>query len=164
MTADDLIQLVDRQQIEALLIDYCALLDRMELSELAALFTTDCQVVYGPGPALTSDGRDGLEASLARMWRWSRTAHHLCNLRIRYIDPDVADTESQVIAWHEASDGRTATLYGRYLDRVVRTSYGWRIAQRRMDMNGSDAGFRVPLPPAPRRPTPSGWRAPDGLD
>lgn len=154
----------DRFAIHDLLVDYCRHLDRMDLASLARLFTPDCVVIYGPDPNLTAHGAKALEASLARMWRWTRTAHHLSNVRIWSGGSDSARSESCVTAWHERPDGSTATVYGRYLDRLVRTPHGWCIAERRMEMNGADAGFRVAIPQAPRHPPPQGWTAPAGLD
>lgn len=152
------------REIENLLIDYCRYLDCMELGNLASLFTKDCRVIYGPDPKLAAEGQVALESSLARMWRWQRTAHHLSNVRIWFDGPDQARSESYVHAWHEMPNGKTATIFGRYLDQLRRTENGWRIAERRMDMNGADPGFRVPVPQAPRRTPPAGWAPPEGLD
>lgn len=157
-------ELLNRRWIEDLLVDYCRHLDRMELEALATLFTADCRVTYGPDPRLAAVGREALASSLARMWRWRRTAHHLANVRIWLDGSDAARAESCVHAWHERPDGRTATVYGRYLDIVKRTPEGWRIAERRMDMNGADANFRVAIPEAARQPPPPGWQPPEGLD
>jgi ketosteroid isomerase-like protein len=136
----------------------------MDLVALACLFTPDCEVIYGPDPLLTSRGNAALKASLARMWRWQRTAHHLSNVRLWGDGPDCARSESYVMAWHEHPDGTTATIFGRYLDLLSRTPDGWRIAQRRMEMNGADAGFRVAIPQAQRNSPPPGWVPPSGLD
>ncbi|MFN2327709.1 MAG: nuclear transport factor 2 family protein [Chromatocurvus sp.] len=159
--AHQLREFADRQFIHDLLVDYCLYLDRMELQSLAALFTADCAVVYGEDPRLQSRGAAALAASLERMWRWTRTSHHLSNVRIAFEGEDVADVTSYVMAWHERPDGSSATIYGQYRDRIVRTIEGWRIAERRMFMNGSDAGFTVPITPVERRPAPAGWKAPD---
>lgn len=158
LTADD------RFAIHDLLTDYCLHLDRMDLGALARLFTADCEVIYGPDPQLTAWGAAALEASLSRMWRWRRTAHHLSNIRLWPDGTDHVLSESYVMAWHERPDGTTATVFGRYLDRMTRTPDGWRIAQRRMEMNGADAGFRVAIPQAQRHPPPPGWVPPPGLD
>ena len=159
--ADGLSRLLARAAIEDVLVAYCRFLDRMDLEALGLLFTADCVVIYADRPGFSAEGRDALRTSLARMWRWSRTAHHLSNVAVSFDADGSARTESYVFAWHERSDGGTATVYGRYLDRLVAGADGvWRIAERRMDMNGSDAGFRVPLPQAPRHPPPPGWTPP----
>jgi ketosteroid isomerase-like protein len=164
MDADALRRIEDRQAIADLLVDYCRHLDRLDLAALAALFAEDCRVTYGADPRLAAEGREALAASLARMWRWRRTAHHLTHARIWLDGADAARAESYVIAWHQRPDGATATAHGRYLDRLVRTAEGWRIAERRMDLNGAEGAFRVAIPDAPRPPPPPGWTPPEGLD
>ena len=158
-------RLFDERQIERVLIAYCRGLDAMELDALVLLFTEDCLVSYGPDATLNSHGRDALRRDLARLWRWRRTAHHLSNVEIAFTDADRASASSAVMAWHERVDGGTApvtaTVFGRYEDEFVRTGEGWRIAKRTMYMSGSNAAFRANLHPAPRRPPPPGWTAPE---
>ncbi len=155
--------LLDTAAITTLLTDYCRFLDRMDLAALGALFTTEARVVYGPDPRLEAAGREALVASLARMWRWRRTAHHLANVRV-WVEGDTARAESAVHAWHEAADGSDAEIFGLYHDRLARVDGGWLIAERRMEMQGARGGFRVPIPPAYRAPPPAGWTPPEGLD
>ena len=154
-------RLADRQAITDVLVEYCRALDLMDLRALAALFTEDCVVEYGPGEFLRSRGSAALAKSLERMWRWSRTSHHLSNVLIRFKGDDDAVSSSYVHAWHERPDGSTATIFGQYHDRLVRRERGWRIAERRMLMNGCDAGFTVNINRLERMPPPPGWRAPD---
>lgn len=151
----------DRQAITDVLVEYCCALDLMDLPALAALFTDDCVVEYGPGEFLQCHGSAALAKSLERMWRWSRTSHHLSNVLIRFDGSDAALSRSYVHAWHERPDGSTATIFGQYHDRFVRREQLWRIAERRMLMNGCDAGFTVNINRLERMPPPPGWRAPD---
>ena len=151
----------DRQAIADVLVEYCCALDVMDLPALAALFTDDCVVEYGPGEFLQCHGSAALAKSLERMWRWSRTSHHLSNVLIRFDGSDAALSRSYVHAWHERPDGSTATIFGQYHDRFVRREQLWRIAERRMLMNGCDAGFTVNINRLERMPPPPGWRAPD---
>ena len=143
-----------------MLIQYCYALDRMDLPLLSALFTSDCTVDYGPDERLQSNSAAALEKSLERMWRWSRTSHHLSNVQIKF-ENDGAVANSYVHAWHERSDGSTATILGQYQDRFVRVDSNWRIAERRMVMNGCDAGFTVNINRCKRNPPPVNWVAPD---
>ena len=161
---DDLEALVQRQAITDVLIDYCRHLDRMDLAELAMLFTADCKVVYGPDPRLTTESRFALEASLARMWRWQRTAHHLSNVKVQFESDRTASAECAVWAWHEAADGSDAGVFGIYHDHFVREPDAWRISERRMEMTGSRGTFCVAIPQAYRAPPPEGWTPPEGLD
>ena len=153
-------RLIEGQAITEVLIEYCTTLDRMDLPRLAALFTADCVVDYGPEEWIRSRGRADLERSLARMWRWSRTSHHLANVQIEFLGDDEARVRSYVHAWHERRDGSSATILGQYHDRFVREEGGWRIARRRMVMNGCDAGFRVNIHPLERIPPPPDWQPP----
>ena len=152
---EQLQELLDKQAIAEVLFAYCAHLDRMDLEALAALFTEDCVVDYGPEARLQSHGADGLRRDLARMWRWSRTSHHLSNIVVRLEgDGQYAVASSYVIAWHERPDGPTATMMGQYQDRLVRVDGRWRIASRRQELTGNDAGFDVNINRFERIPRP----------
>ena len=161
MSSPDRMQLLDRLRIEQTLVSYCLYLDRMDLTSLAGLFSGTCVVDYGDNPGLKSNGPESLARSLERMWRWTRTSHHLSNIVVEFVDRDTANCTSYVHAWHERADGSTATIFGQYQDVVIRHSDRWLIHRRRMVMNGCDAGFRVPIHPLDRQGPPVGWTAPD---
>ena len=154
-------RLADLQEISDLLIEYCRALDLMDLPAIAAVFTGDCEVEYGPEDRLRSRGAVGVAKSLERMWRWARTSHHLSNIQIAFEGEHRARSVSYVLAWHERPDGTTATVMGQYHDELVHGKSGWRIARRRMEMNGSDAGFTVNLHRTRRSKPPAGWVAPN---
>lgn len=162
MSDERLRRLCDTDEITRVLNEYCNALDRMDLPRLCALFTEDCLVEYGPEEWLQSRGAAALERSLARMWRWARTSHHLSNVQVEFTGDDEAGVQSYVQAWHERPDGATATVLGQYHDRFVRLAAGWRIAERRMVMNGSDSGFAVNINPLDRISAPEGWQPPAG--
>ncbi len=153
--------IIDRQEITDVLIEYCCALDRMDLPRLSALFTDDCIVDYGPDTQLQCRGAAALAKSLERMWRWSRTSHHLTNVQVEFNGDNEALVRSYVYAWHERADVSTATIMGQYHDRFVREHKGWRIAERRMLMNGCDAGFTVNINRFARIEPPSNWVAPN---
>lgn len=161
MSDSRLQEVLDRQEINELMAHYCAALDTMDLSRLGRLFTPDCTVAYGPDPRLQACGNAELTRSLERMWRWSRTSHHLSNVCIEFEGADDARASSYVLAWHERADGSTATIYGQYRDVLRRQDGVWRIHDRRMLMNGCDAGFKVDIFPLTRNAPPAGWIAPD---
>ncbi len=161
MSEQFLERLLAERDIERTLIAYCNALDRMDLPALAALFTEDCVVDYGDDARLTSTGAAALQKSLERMWRWSRTSHHLSNILIEFECATAARASSHVYAWHERTDGSSATIMGQYEDRLTCQAGRWLIARRRMVMNGCDAGFTVPIHRAVRAAPPSNWTAPD---
>ncbi len=137
----------------------------MDLGALARLFTADCEVIYGPDPQLTRTGCR-CAGSLACPHVADGGARHT-TFRTSAYGLDGTDhvlSESYVMAWHERTRRHHGTVFGRYLDRLTRTPDGWRIAQRRMEMNGADAAFRVAIPQAQRHPPPPGWVPPPGLD
>ena len=116
------------------------------------LFTEDCVVVYGPEERMQSRGAASLASSLRRLWRFTRTSHHLSNVVIDFDGPDAARGCSYVLAWHQQPDGSARTLYAQYHDRFVRTPTGWRIAERRQLTNGSDVPWDLALAEAERLP------------
>ena len=160
MIQDPIRQLMDEREITDRLNDYCRALDLMDLAILDGVFTTDCVVEFGPDKRLNSEGADAVRRSLERLWRWQRTSHHLSNVQISFGGADTASSTSYVLAWHERPDGTTATIYGQYRDRWRRTGEGWRIARRKMLMNGCDAGFTVNIHRLERTSPPEGWVAP----
>src|SRR5438552_860540 len=100
MSEADRHRLADRQEIADLLHEYCRALDLMDLAAIAAVFTEDCRVEYGPEDRLRSQGASGVAKSLERMWRWARTSHHLANGQIAFEAPDPAPSGSYRLAWH----------------------------------------------------------------
>ncbi len=160
MDASQLRKLSDREEISFLLNEYCRALDAMDLDAVAAVFTEDCVVEYGPEDRLKSHGKPAIRKGLERLWRWKRTSHHLSNIQISFTSEDEAHANSYIIAWHERPDGGTATVWGQYQDTFVRKKEGWRLSVRRQFMNGNDAGFTVNLFPSKRSQPPVGWVAP----
>ncbi len=154
-------ELTDREEISFLLHEYCRTLDAMDLDTLAAIFTDDCIVEYGPEDRLQSHGRAAIRQGLERLWRWKRTSHHLSNIQIRFTGADQANAVSYIIAWHERPDGRTGNDLGT-VSRYLPAHAGglWRLGRRRQMMNGNDAGFTVNVFPSERRQPPAGWVAP----
>jgi ketosteroid isomerase-like protein len=156
-------ELQERAAIERVLIQYCRFIDAVELDALAALFTEDCFVEYGPDANFSSRGRAQLRRDLERMWRYRRTAHQMSNIEIDFVGPDEAHVLSSVIAWHERPDEQqreVVALYGRYDDTLVRTGDGWRIARRKLMNSGGDRVFDSTIYPAERQPKPPGWQWP----
>ena len=151
-------RLLDETAIERLLFEYCRCADANDPDGLARCFTEDCIARYGPGPPSIGAAarREQAERDLAL---FSATSHHLSNIEIEHLDDDRARVESAVYAWHRPRGGAGSWhLWARYRDVVMRTSRGWRIAERTLVMVGEE-GFpsdwtwleldRAGLPEAP---------------
>jgi enoyl-CoA hydratase len=133
-------RLLDKTAIEQLLFEYCRCADANDPDGLARCFTEDCVARYGPGPA--SIGAAARREQAARdLALFSATSHHLSNIEIEHLDNDRARVESAVYAWHRPRGGDASWhLWARYQDVVIRTSRGWRIAERTLVMVGEE-GF-----------------------
>jgi hypothetical protein len=152
MSADELRILVDRQAIVDLVHSYCRGVDSVDETALNSCFAEECVVDYGPGMGGPRRGRDVIVSGLvAGLPNFAATHHQVSNIEIRFDDADVARGVTYVTAWHRYSDGRPdAILWGQYHDRFVRTSEGWRIAERILFATGQQ-NFDIPWRLIPRR-------------
>jgi len=76
--------------------------------------------------------------------KWKVTTHFMGNLNFNMLDADVAETETNAIAFLVLTDQpveRVAMRSLRYLDRLIRTEDGWRISER---MHTLDWSCQVP--------------------
>jgi hypothetical protein len=141
VTDTQLSQLVDRQQIADLLHTYCREVDLCHPAEITALFTEDAVGDYGSRLGGVLRGREELFGFFSGLSLFTATSHHLSNIVITFDGPDRARSESVLFAWHQfPGDAEDAFLYARYIDEVVRTPDGWRIAHRVLRMSGQ-TGF-----------------------
>jgi hypothetical protein len=129
-------QLLDRQEIMAVMAAYTRCADLNQPERQAAVFVQDGRVKYHPAGWIV--GRAALvEALRTAIAKYSNTSHHLGNIEIDFEGPDSATAQSTVIAWHRRNDGSEWTLYGRYVDRWTRTEQGWRLAERELRAAGA---------------------------
>lgn len=134
-------QIIDRQQIQDLLHTYCREVDLCHPAGITALFTEDAVGDYGSRLGGVMRGRGELFAFFSGLRLFTGTSHHLSNIVITFDGPDRAHSESVLFAWHRfPGDAQDAFLYARYIDELVRTPEGWRIARRVLRMAGQ-TGF-----------------------
>ena len=144
-----LAQLLDRQEITAVMAAYARWADLNRPERQAATFVEDCRVSYHPGDWIT--GRAALTGQLrTALAGYAQTSHHVSNIEIDFEGPDTAAAQSAVIAWHRRYDGSEWTLYGRYVDRWTRTEAGWRLAERELRAAGAVGRDDRQLPPLGR--------------
>ena len=150
---DTVRELADRQAIADLIHAYCFHFDNNEPEAVAALFTADAVVDYGP-EATTIVGADAIAATIGVGLErtFVATSHHVSNIQIDFDDPEHARSVSYLYAWHRYVDGSPdGELWGRYLHRFVRTSEGWRISELVLLAAGTVDFHRSTMYPIGRR-------------
>ncbi len=128
--------LLDRSEIEELMIAYARGIDRAEENLVRSVFHPDATVDFGPGIfqgavidfiTWAMDVRAGMKAA----------QHYITNIRVD-LRGDAAFAESYFLAWHrldKPTGKEDFFLGGRYLDRLERRPAGaagvWKIAHRK---------------------------------
>ena len=137
-------RLLDKDEIVDLVHRYSYLVDHRLYDQLAELFTEDCVVDYGPWVGPPARGRvaframfGGSESTDARPG-FLATSHHNANVLVTFEGDDRASVLTSVYAWHRAPRGATPRIWGYYHDVAVRTSKGWRLAERQLRVAGNE--------------------------
>ncbi|WP_439533796.1 nuclear transport factor 2 family protein [Polymorphobacter sp.] len=130
---------IDRIDIGDLMVRYARAVDRCDAALFASVWAPDALVDYGDGDTAAMAWSDGLVGRLRGM---DRTQHLISNSLVS-LDGDSARAETMCTAYHRFTEAGVALrmlVGGRYLDRLVRTGDGWRIAHRRyvMDWNETE--------------------------
>jgi 3-phenylpropionate/cinnamic acid dioxygenase small subunit len=130
-------QINDRIEIDELLARYSRALDFRKWDELEAIFTPDGEFDAGGlghphGPAAI---REMIEGTIGHL---DATQHLVGKSIIEFgADGESAEVRTYLISQHirESTPGPVKHYFlgGEYVDRVVRTPAGWRIAYRRLD-------------------------------
>lgn len=152
-------ELEQRRLISEVLVDYSHFVDRNDPAGLVArVFCEDGCFELGSRHAVI--GRADLALMFARtLAPFSRTSHHVSNIMVTltgaHMGAETAVSTAYVYAWHlTADEGRRIDLWGRYHDQHRLTPEGWRIANRRLTVAGSDGWINPPFELADRLPSP----------
>ncbi len=136
---DDRIRLLlDRMEIRDLVTHYFVAADRRDFASLVECFVAGTEVDYsdllpvGPSTPIETVAATIDEAMAAS---YGPTQHFMGNHSCT-VDGDTATAETYCLAIHQYLDptvdaGARPASALRYLDRLTRTSEGWRIAHRR---------------------------------
>jgi ketosteroid isomerase-like protein len=146
-------ELADRQAITDLIYAYCFHFDSNEPDAVAALFTGDATVDYGPESA-TIIGSAAIATTIAvgLEQTFAATSHHVSNIQITFEGASRAHSVTYLYAWHRYVDGSPdGELWGRYRHRFVRTDAGWRISDLRLEAAGAVDFHRARMHPIGRR-------------
>ncbi|EZQ18711.1 hypothetical protein CF98_17650 [Halopseudomonas bauzanensis] len=140
---NELQKIIDTQAIERLLFTYAFHLDMNQTSELAALFTEDCEVIYGPG-GFGAQGRAAYAKTLEGVGSFFKaTSHHVSNIVVDFAGPDEAVVRSVLYAWHRYNrDMPDSHVWGQYHDVIVRINGQWQFKRRELRVTG-DQDFHV---------------------
>ncbi len=126
--------LFDERDICALLDRYARALDEKDWALLRTCFTEDAVALYGEALG-RKDGYTAIEeACREALGRLDSSQHMLSNEEVA-IDGDRATARCYLQAQHTKAGtegGDNLTIGGIYLDEIVRTPEGWRIAQREL--------------------------------
>jgi 3-phenylpropionate/cinnamic acid dioxygenase small subunit len=151
--------LEDRTALADLVHDYARLVDECEPEQVAALFTDDVRIDYGPALGGPQQGREAVDRFFQGLYSFERTSHHVSNHQISFLGADRARGVVYVLAWHQFREDRppkvpkTSWVMGRYEDEYVRTKDGWRFAARRESNHGQE-GFDIDWNQVPRKERP----------
>ncbi|PWJ17033.1 nuclear transport factor 2 family protein [Jannaschia seohaensis] len=145
--------LCDRAEITDLIHAYCFHFDRADPDGVAALFTEDAVIDYGPDVDIVT-GAAALHAMVTKgaTTLFAATSHHVSNVTVTFETPDRATSNCYLYAWHRyRADGRESELWGQYDHTFQRTGAGWRIARLTLSAAGTRAFHRANMHPVPRK-------------
>ncbi len=144
--ACDIQTLIDRAAIHDVLARYYQGLDQHNPHQVRACFTEDVQIKFDDRPLTV--GVDALMKSFFvfekhKTGEWKITTHFMGNLNFNSLEGDIAETETNAIAFlvlpggsPEAKEQVTMRSL-RYLDKLRRTKDGWRICERQHTLDWS---------------------------
>lgn len=131
-------ELADRIAIRRLVDEYALAADTGDGARFSAAFTPDGVLVASETSRY--EGTDELATVPGKLARYDRTRHVVAN-HVVDLDPsgDAATGVTYCDAHHlhrdDRGDERDRILHLRYFDRFVRTGAGWRIAERRLELD-----------------------------
>ncbi|MCE3551217.1 nuclear transport factor 2 family protein [Pseudonocardia sp. RS11V-5] len=130
-------ELVETEKVHRLLFDYAFHLDMNHPDEIAALFTEDCYVAYGPN--FGAEGRAAYRETLSGIGSFfAATSHHVSNIVVDFGDDlSTATVRSVLYAWHKYTKDRPdGHFFGQYHDELVKVDGEWRFARRELRASG----------------------------
>ena len=134
------VRVADRVEIELLMKRYCLYFDTKKPDLLAALFTADARIDYGPevDPII---GREKLQEMVSQgaTSRFESTNHQICNEIVIFDGEESARGTSHLYAWHKYFGSEViGHLWGGYRYRFTRVDGQWRISDLKLFASGTE--------------------------
>ena len=143
--------LLDRAAIQDILARYFQGLDRGKPDQVRSCFTADVVAHYDGRSALRPGGQEpmrGIDALMGSLLtfknqqsgKWKVSTHFMGNLNFDLLDGEMAETETNAIAFLVLTGGASdevAMRSLRYLDKLRKTADGWRISERQHTLDWS---------------------------
>lgn len=140
-------RLQDRVDILETMYAYCRHADQLDGKAMAAYFTDDCIAQFIPGDEWILRGRPALEKFLCGALAVTVSgSHHIANPELTYETPDRVVLDCYMYSWQRFTGFPTTAdchRWGRYENRFVRTSQGWRMDRLRLVSAGEYGGARI---------------------
>ena len=131
--AMDIQEISDRLEINNLLIDYCSAVDAKSFADFDRIFTPDALIDYTALGGIRGSVAEIKEYLGRVMPHFGATQHLIANSRV-WVEGDTARARTMCHNPMEIplpGSGTQIAFYGLwYVDRLVRTAQGWRIAER----------------------------------
>ena len=126
--------LQDRTDIADVLYRYSSSVDSFDTDGVRSTLADDIWAQYGNGDPV--EGGDKLAAWIAQATATVIWQHHLLNVYHITVDGDDAKTLSYLTSYQvfEENSGEAIILVARYHDELRRTSEGWKISKRVMEL------------------------------
>lgn len=144
--------LLAKADITDLIHAYCYHFDRANADAVAALFTEDAVVDYGPDVE-DLHGSAVLRTMVSRgtSTLFAATSHHVSNVSITFDGPNRATSNCYVYAWHRyLESNEESELWGQYDHDFRRTLSGWRISRLVLSAAGTRNFHRARMHATPR--------------
>lgn len=128
---DRLHDALDQQSVVEVAVRYCWALDENDWERLDAVFLPDATARLGNDVLL--EGRDAIVGRCSAALTPLDDSQHIVSTHQVEINGDEATHRCYLHAQHirrDAVGGPHYVVAGRYVDRVIRTTEGWRIAHR----------------------------------
>jgi hypothetical protein len=120
----------DRDALRELVVAYATGVDRRHFDDVAALFTPEGRLLVHDA---SRRGPTEIATALRQLERYDRTFHFLGQQTVA-VEGDRATGETYCLA-HQLEGGGARILAIRYQDTFVRTPAGWRIEERRLEID-----------------------------